>query len=65
MRIFEITSTPNTIKPIKPLTPDQARISNLKKQKDNANKALKAERNKQAIHKAQSNLYIATQKSTV
>jgi hypothetical protein len=42
MRIFEITSNPNTIKPIKPLTPDQARISNLKKQKDNANKALKA-----------------------
>lgn len=41
---------------IKPLTPEQARIKALKTQKDNANKALKAERDRQKIAKAQQQL---------
>ena len=49
MRLKEIA----TIKPIKPLNPKQARIAALKKQKDNASAALKAERDRQTIAKAQ------------
>ncbi len=41
---------------IKPLTPEKARINSLKTQKDNASKALKAERDRQKIAKAQKNL---------
>jgi len=41
---------------IKPLTPEQARIKALQTQKDNANKALKAERDRQKITKAQKQL---------
>ena len=44
------------ISTIKPLTPEQARIKALKVQKDNANKALKAERDRQKITKAQQQL---------
>jgi hypothetical protein len=49
MRIKEIAT-------IKPLTPQQARVNRLKQAKDNASKALKAERNKQRITKAQQSL---------
>ena len=49
MRLKEIA----TIKPIKPLNPQQARIAALKKHKDNASAALKAERDRQTITKAQ------------
>ena len=52
MLIKEITT-------IKPLTPEKARINALKAQKDNANKALKAERDRQKIAKAQKNLNTA------
>lgn len=45
MVIKEITS-------IKPLTPQQQRIKSLQQQKDNASKALKAERDRQKIAKA-------------
>jgi hypothetical protein len=45
MKIQEVTT-------IKPLTPQQQRIKSLQQQKDNANKALKAERNRQKIDKA-------------
>lgn len=38
---------------IKPLTPQQQRIKSLKQQKDNISKALKAERDRQKIAKAQ------------
>ena len=38
---------------IEPLTPQQARIKSLQTQKDNANKALKAERERQKVIKAQ------------
>ena len=48
MKIAEIT----TAKPIKPLTPDQARIDSLKKQKDAAAQRLKAERDRQKQQKA-------------
>lgn len=48
MRLHEIK--PNVIKPP---TPQQQRIKSLQQQKDNANKALKAERDRQKISKAQ------------
>ena len=52
------------VKSIKPMTPQQARIDALKRQKDIASKNLKAERNKQKIAKAQQQLRLAqTQKS--
>ncbi|MDH6301091.1 hypothetical protein M2123_002292 [Polynucleobacter sphagniphilus] len=46
MKILEITA-------IKPLTPQQARIDGLKRQKDASTKALQAERDRQKIAKAQ------------
>lgn len=48
MKIAEIT----TVKPVKPLTPDQARIDSLKKQKDAAAQRLKSERDRQKRQKA-------------
>ena len=38
---------------IKPLTPEKARIDALKRQKENASKALKMEKDKQKLAKAQ------------
>jgi hypothetical protein len=46
-----------TIKPIKPLTPQQARIDGLKRQKDNVTKQLKAERDRQKLVKAQQQIF--------
>ena len=46
MKILEITT-------IKPPTPQQARIDALKRQKEASTKALKAERDRQKIAKAQ------------
>jgi len=54
MRFFEF-------KTIKPLKPSQARIKALKIAKDNAAKALKAERVRQKMDKAQQNLIKAYQ----
>ena len=48
MKIAEIT----TVKPIKPLTSDQARIDSLKTQKDAAAQRLKAERDRQKRQRA-------------
>ncbi len=48
MRFSEFATKPNT-----PLTPEKARIEALKNQKDNAAKALKTERERQKIDKAQ------------
>jgi len=48
MRFLEFAT-----KVIKPLTPDQARIDNLKKQKDVATTRLKSERDRQKITQAQ------------
>lgn len=41
-----------TIKPMKPLTPQQQRIKSLQTQKDVVSKALKAERERQKVGKA-------------
>ncbi len=48
MRFYEFST--------KPLTPDQNRINNLKQRKDQAAKALKAERDKQKKAKALANI---------
>lgn len=60
MRIHEITM----IKPLKPLTPAQARIRNLKYQKDIANNALKAEQDRQKQAKAAERVRTAQQALT-
>jgi hypothetical protein len=48
---------------IKPLTPQQARIKSLKQAKDNASKALKVERDRQKIVKAQQTIAKVKQSS--
>ena len=48
MRIAEVTG----VKPTKPLTPDQAKIDSLQKQKDAAAQRLKQERDRQKRLKA-------------
>jgi len=48
MKIEEVTG----IKPIKPLTPDQAKIDSLQKQKDAAADRLKQERDRQKRQRA-------------
>jgi len=55
--IDEVASTLKSIKPIKPLTPQKARIDGLKKQKDNVSKQLKAERERQKLVKAQHQIF--------
>lgn len=52
MRIKEIT----TIKPIKPLTPEKARINSLKQQKERAATQLKTERERQKKATALANI---------
>lgn len=54
MRFYEFSTKP--LKPIKPQTPDQARIASLKQQKDRASQALKTERERQKIARAQAKL---------
>lgn len=54
MRFCEFSTKP--LKNIKPQTPDQARISALKNQKDRATQALKTERERQKISRAQAKL---------
>jgi Tfp pilus assembly protein PilN len=48
MKIAEVTG----IKPIKPLTPDQAKIDSLQKQKDALAQRLKQERDRQKRQRA-------------
>ena len=45
-----------TIKPIKPLTPEQQRINTLKQQVKRSQDAVKSERQRQQVAKAQQNL---------
>jgi hypothetical protein len=45
-----------TIKPIKPLTPQQQRIDTLKQQVKRSQEAVKAERQRQRVAKAQAQL---------
>ena len=51
MRYYEFAET--TIKPQKPLTPDQARIQSMKNQVKNTQKAIKAEKARQKIKAGQ------------
>ena len=57
MLIKEVT----TIKPIKPLTPQQQRINTLKQQVKRSQEAVKAERQRQRVAKSQSQLVKAHQ----
>ena len=50
-----------TIKPIKPLTPQQQRIDTLKQQVKRSQEAVKAERQRQQVAKAQQQLAKARQ----
>ena len=50
-----------TIKPIKPLTPQQQRIDTLKQQVKRSQEAVKAERQRQRVAKAQAQLVKAHQ----
>ncbi len=54
MRYYEFAE--NTIKPQKPLTPDQARIQSMKNQVKNTQKAIKAEKARQKIKAGQQQL---------
>jgi hypothetical protein len=54
MRYYEFAE--NTIKPQKPLTPDQARIQGMKNQVKNTQKAIKAEKARQKIKAGQQQL---------
>ena len=51
MRYYEFAET--TIKPIKPLTPDQARIKSMKYQVKRSQQAVKAEKARQKIKAGQ------------
>jgi hypothetical protein len=51
MRYYEFAE--NTIKPQKPLTPDQARIKSMKDQAKRAQQAVKAEKARQKIRAGQ------------
>ena len=54
-----------TIKPIKPMNPQQAKLDSLKKQKEVASNNLKAERNRQKVVKAQQQIRMATTQKPV
>ena len=56
MRFYEI----QTIKPLKSMNPQQSRIYSLKRNKENANKAYKAEKDRLKIAKAQQQIFQAT-----
>lgn len=60
MRFYEF----QTIKPLKPMNPQQYRLYILKRNKEIANKAYKVEKDRQKIAKAQQQIFIATQKKT-
>ena len=55
---------PKTIKPTKPLTPDQLRIATMKANAKRAGQAVKAERARQQQRKAQQSLVSARQQAT-
>jgi hypothetical protein len=54
-----------TIKPIKPMNPQQAKLDSLKKQKEVASNNLKAERDRQKVAKAQQQIRMATTQKPV
>lgn len=60
MKINEITAQA----PAAPKTPEQQRIAGLQRQKQVASDSLKAERNRQKVHKAQQQIAQVTSTST-
>ena len=54
-----------TIKPIKPMNPQQAKLDSLKKQKEVASNNLKAERDRQTVTNAQQQIRMATTQKPV
>jgi hypothetical protein len=54
-----------TIKSIKPMNPQQAKLDSLKKQKEVASNNLKAERNRQKVAKAQQQIRMATKQKPI
>lgn len=60
----QYTPLQEIISAIKPLTPQQARLDTLKKQKDVASQNLKSERERQKITKAQQQLRISSMKKS-
>ncbi len=50
----------DTLKPIKPLSPEKYRLASLKKQKDALTKNIKAERERQTVKSAQQQIFKAT-----
>jgi hypothetical protein len=54
----------DSIKPIKPMNPQQAKLDSLKKQKEVASNNLKAERDRQKVTKAQQQIRMATTQKT-
>ena len=63
MRYYEFAET--TIKPKKPLTPDQARIQGMKNQVKTTQKAIKAEKARQKIKVGQQQLASAFAAPTI
>ena len=63
MRYYEFAET--TIKPQKPLTPDQARIQGMKNQVKTTQKAIKAEKARQKITTGQQQLASAFSAPTI
>ncbi len=65
MRFYEFQTTP-TIKPTKPiqttkpLNPQQARVATLKRNADNAKQVYKAEKDRQTVARAQTQIFVAT-----
>ena len=55
----------STIKPAKPMNPQQAKLDSLKKQKEVTSKNLKAERDRQKVVKAQQQIRMATTQKPV
>ena len=63
MRLYESQSTSTnkkSLKRIKPLNPQQARIASLKRNAESAKQAYKAEKDRQKIANAQQQIFKAT-----
>lgn len=54
-----------TIKPIKPLNPQQAKLASLNKQKEVATNNLKSERDRQKVARAQQQIRLATMQKPI
>ena len=59
MRFYEF-QTIKPLKPIKPMNPEQYRLFSLKRNRDSAKQAYKAEKDRQTVAKAQQQIFKAT-----